>query len=106
MRIVFEGQSEWLDMERAVYYLGHIDKLYLAASPALKQRFLREVLEEVRVRDRAVVALAPKTAYLPFFALDRLERGKDRKDVKVDIGSPGRFPVTSKHLDYRSFAPR
>ena len=50
--------------------------------------------------------MAPKTAYLPFFALDRLERGKDRKDVKVDIGSPGRFPVTSKHLDYRSFAPR
>ena len=37
-------------MERAVYYLGHIDKLYLAASPALKQRFLREVLEEVKRR--------------------------------------------------------
>jgi hypothetical protein len=79
-------------MERATYYLGHIEELYLAASPALKQRFLREVLEEVRVRDRAVVAFAPKTAYLPFFALDRLERGKDHSDVKVDIGSPGRIP--------------
>jgi site-specific DNA recombinase len=83
--------AEWLDMERAVYYLGHIDELYAKASPRLRQRFLTEVLEQVRVRDREVVAFAPKLAYLPFFALDRLEREKDHSDVKVDIGSPGRI---------------
>ena len=37
------------------------------------------------------MAFAPETAYLPFFALDRLAGGKDRKNVKVDIGSPGRI---------------
>jgi hypothetical protein len=83
--------AEWLDMERVVYYLGHIDELYAKASPHLRQRFLGEVLEQVRVRDREVVGLAPQIAYLPFFALDRLEREKDHSGVKVDIGSPGRI---------------
>ncbi len=44
------------------------------------------------MRDRKKVAFAPKMAYLPFFALDRLEREKDGGEGIVDIGSPDLCP--------------
>jgi len=64
-------------MERAVYYLSHIEELYQAASSVLKQRFLREVLEEVRIRDRGVLALAtPRWPICP--SLPRIDwRGEE-----------------------------
>ncbi|MEK7878171.1 MAG: hypothetical protein AAB325_18520, partial [Pseudomonadota bacterium] len=79
-----------LDLRKALSYMKDFKSLVEKSSPELQRKFVSEVLRQVKIKDKVVVAIEPKPAYLPLFVLDRA------KKLSGVVGPDGFEPSTNR----------
>ena len=71
--------------ERLAEFLGDLSSAWAVATPAERNRLARELFDEVLIDNRTAVAVRPRPALRPFFAL--VELPEKRSDA--GLGDPG-----------------
>lgn len=69
-----QGAGQILDVERAMYDLRNIGRLWWKSERQEQRQFVMETFDRIVVEGAQVKELTPKRAYAPFFMLDRAAR--------------------------------
>ena len=69
LKLLAPPEEEGKELERLAYFLGNVAAAWKEASQAQRNRLVRQLVEEIWVKDKQVVAVIPRPELQPFFAL-------------------------------------